>query len=128
MKKVEFLYRQGDVYVYKVDQFPEGPRVQDELTKKGQLALGELSGHHHAIPDLSSVEMFKMPMPEYEGITFLRTNKDTVMRHGLIPGFKGREADQEYHSEILLKGNTNYITTIVEETDWLTKTIRKVID
>lgn len=128
MKKVEFLYRQGDVYVYRVDQFPEGSRVQDELTKKGQLALGELSGHHHSIPDMSAVEMFKMPLPEYEGITFLRANKDAVMRHGLIPGFKGRESDKDYHSEILLKGGTNYITTIVEETDWLTKTIRKVID
>ncbi len=128
MKAIKMVGHQGDVVIFEVDEFPTGERTQDELTTKGQLALGELSGHNHAFDDVSSVELFKMPIPEYEGLTFIRTKKPAKLVHGLIKGFKGREADQDYHSELTLKENTNYITGIVEETDWLTRTVRKVID
>ncbi len=126
--KVELIGAQGDVVIFEVDSFPEGERTQDELTGKGQLALGELSGHNHAFEDMKSVDLFKIKDSKYEGLTFIRTHTDSKLVHGLIKGFKGREADKDYHSELLLKGGKNYITGIVEETDWLTKTIRKVID
>jgi hypothetical protein len=53
--------------------------------------------------------------------------KPTGLEHGLIKGFKGNEADKDYHSMLTLKEG-NYITGIVEETDWLTRTVRRVID
>ncbi len=128
MKSISYVGFQGDVIIFQVDEFPEGERTQDELTQKGQLALGELSGHNHAFEDMTAVDLFKIQTPQYEGLTFIRTKKPAKLVHGLIKGFKGREADQDYHSELILKENTNYITGIVEETDWLTRTVRKVID
>lgn len=127
MKKVEMIGHQGDVVIFKVDEFPEGEQIQDELTKKQQLALGELSGHNHYFDDATAVDLFKMPNPEYEGITFVNVKKETPLIHGLIKGFKGTEADKDYHSEVMLKEG-KYITGIVEETDWLTRTIKRVVD
>lgn len=126
MKVVELLGHQGDVVIFEVDSFPDGNREQDELTKNYQLALGELSGHNHYFDDSSAVDLFKLD--EYAGLTFIETKKPATLVHGLIKGFKGREADKEYHSEITLKEGKKYITGIVEETDWLTKTVRRVVD
>lgn len=127
MKKVEMVGHQGDVVIFKVDEFPEGTRFQDELTKKHQLALGELSGHNHAFAEPEAVDLFKVQGTTYEGLSFFEVKKPTNLVHGLIKGFKGREADRDYHSEITLKEG-KYITGIVEETDWLTRTVRRVVD
>jgi hypothetical protein len=125
MKNVELVGHQGDVVIFKIDEFPEGEKTQDELTKRHQLALGELSGHNHYFDDSSAVDLFKMP--EYEGVTFVDVKKPTSLIHGLIKGFKGTESDKDYHHELRIEPG-KYITGIVEETDWLTKTIRKVVD
>jgi hypothetical protein len=127
MKKIEMIGAQGDVIIFRVDEFPEGKRVQDELTKKHQLALGELSGHNHYFAEPEAVDLFKLEDKQFEGLSFFQVDRPTNLVHGLIKGFKGREADQDYHSEITLKEG-KYITGIVEETDWLTRTVRKVID
>lgn len=128
MKNVGLIGAQGDVVIFEVDAFPEGDRAQDELTKNNQLALGELSGHNHAFDQGAAVDLFKIDKPEYAGITFVETKEDVILTHGLIKGFKGREADKDYHSEVTFKGGKKYITGIVQETDWLTKTIRRVVD
>lgn len=128
MKKVTAVGHQGDVIIFEIDEFPEGERTQDELTKNGQLALGELSGHHHHFKDSSAVDLFKIDAPEYNGLTFINVKEDTILRHGLIEGFVGREADKDYHSEVLFKSGKKYITGIVPETDWMTRTIRRVVD
>ena len=126
MKNVTYVGHQGDVAIFEVEGFPEGEQFQDELTKNGQLALGELSGHNHAFQTPNDVNLFKVK--GFDGLSFFETKKDTVLEHGLIKGFKGREADQDYHNEITLRGGKKYITGIVEETDWLTRTVRKVVD
>jgi len=127
MKIVELAGHQGDVVIFKIDDFPEGIRIQDELTKNHQLALGELSGHNHYFAEPEVVDLFKVNDPQFDGLSFFQVDRPTNLVHGLIKGFKGKEADKDYHSEITLKEG-KYITGIVEETDWLTKTIRKVID
>lgn len=127
MKKVELAGHQGDVVIFKVDKFPEGVRMQDDLTKNHQLALGELSGHNHYFAEPELVDLFKIEGKEFEGLSFFQVDKPTNLVHGLIKGFKGIEPDKDYHSEITLKEG-KYITGIVEETDWLTRTVRKVID
>lgn len=127
MKVVSLEGHQGDVVIFKVDEFPEGARIQDELTANHQLALGELSGHNHYFETPRAVDLFKIDTPKYSGLSFFKVKEDTNLIHGLIKGFKGTEADQDYHSVLTLKQG-NYITGIVEETDWLTRTTRKVID
>ena len=127
MKKVTMVGQQGDVVIFSIDDFPEGTRVQDELTEKHQLALGELSGHNHAFAEPEAVDLFKIDDKKFEGISFFEVKRPTNLEHGLIKGFKGREADKDYHSVVTLKEG-KYITGIVEETDWLTRTVRKVID
>jgi hypothetical protein len=126
MKRVALAGHQGDVVIFEIDTFPEGERLQDELTKNNQLALGELSGHNHYFDDSSAVDLFKLD--KFPGLTFVETKKPATLVHGLIKGFKGREIDKEYHSEITLKEGKKYITGIVVETDWVGKTIRRVVD
>ena len=126
MKTVNLIGHQGDVVIFSVDSFPDGERKQDELTKNNQLALGELSGHNHYFDDSSAVDLFKLD--SHPGLTFIETKKPATLVHGLIKGFKGKENDRDYHSEITLREGKKYITGIVEETDWLTKTIRRVAD
>lgn len=128
MKTVEYIGHQGDVVIFEIDEFPTGERTQDELTKNHQLALGKLSGHNHYFDDPSSAYLFKVDLPEYDGLTFIETIKPARLVHGLIKGYTGKEADKDYHSEITLKEGKKYITGIVPETDWITKTVRKVVD
>lgn len=129
MKKVEYKGHQGDVAIFEVDEFPQGTRIQDELTQRHQLALGELSGHNHYFPEGSeAVDLFKMEGEEFKGLSFFETKKEAELVHGRIIGFKGKEADQDYHNSMFLKPGKKYVTGIIPETDWVTKTIRKVID
>lgn len=128
MKKVTCIGHQGDVCIFEIDEFPNGKRVQDDLTKKHQLALGELSGHNHYFRDPEAVDLFKIQEPKFEGLSFFQTNKPAVLVHGVIKGYTGREADQDYHAETTIKEGKKYVAGIVKETDWLTKTVRRVID
>lgn len=128
MKEVTCVGHQGDVCIFEIDEFPAGERVQDELTKKGQLALGELSGHNHYFEDTAAVDLFKVNDPRFTGLTFIKTEKPVKLIHGLIKGWKGKEADQDYHSEVTFDGDKKYMTGIVEETDWATRTVRRVVD
>lgn len=129
MKEINLVGHQGDVVIFEIDEFPDAPRAQDELTKNHQVALGELSGHNHYFSEGSeAVNLFIVDRPEYEGLKFADVKKDTPLVHGLIRGWQGKEADQDYHSEVTLKEGKRYMFGIVEETDWLTKTIRRVMD
>jgi hypothetical protein len=125
MKKVEFIARQGDVYIFRVDEFPKGEGKQDELTIKKQLALGEISGHAHAFEETAPVELFKIDA--FEELTFIDIKENCKLIHGLLPGYENKTIDNDYHWSIDLKKG-KYISGIVEETDWITGTIRKVID
>lgn len=128
MKSVKCVGHQGDVVIFEIDQFPKGQRVQDALTKNSQLALGELSGHNHYFADSTAIDLFKIDDAKFEGLSFFQTNKPATLIHGLIKGFKGKEADKDYHSEVTLKEGKKFVTGIVQETDWITKTVRRVVD
>ena len=125
MKEIELCYRQGDVYLFRIDAFPKGERHQDSLTKNCQLALGELSHHNHYFEDALAVDLFKSN--GFDGLTFVDVKSDCKLLHGLERGYHGPTTDNDYHSEIIIKTG-QYVTGIVQETDWLTKTIRRVID
>ena len=128
MKNIECIGHHGDVCIFEIDEFPSGTRTQDALTKKHQLALGELSGHNHYFADPTAVDLFKIDSIPFQGLSFFQTNKPAKLVHGLIQGFEGKEADKDYHSEITLGADKKYVAGIVSETDWLIKTVRRVID
>lgn len=120
---MHLIGHQGDVCFYKVDKLPTG-LVQDKQTANAILAYGEASGHAHQFDDMNSVEVFKDPGTN---MIYLNVKSRSSISHGRARDFVGREADHDYHNVIFLDPGL-YATGIVEETDWLTKTIRKVID
>ena len=126
MKSVKFCGHQGDLCIYEVEEFPAGEKIKDKQCVEATLAYGELTGHAHQVDDLTAVDVFKNE--KYPGVIFLHALKDATLRHGRERNFTGAEPDQWYHSEVTLKEGKKYITGIVEETDWIAKTIRRVVD
>jgi hypothetical protein len=128
MKSVKFVGNQGDVCLFSLDDFPKGKRMQDTLTKNGQIALGEISGHNHAFADPTAIDLFKIDDGKFEGLSFFQTNRPAELVHGRIKGFQGKESDSDYHSTAKFDEGKKFMTGIVVETDWITKTVRRVID
>lgn len=128
MKSLELIGHQGDLIVFSVSDIPEGEKIVDKQCADKTLAYGELSGHAHQFANDANVDVFKINNPIYDGLIFVQPKEDVVLRHGRDRNFKGIESDLEYHSEIVLKEGKKYITGIVQETDWLTRTVRRVID
>lgn len=120
---MQLLGHQGDVCFYKVDAIPAGV-IEDKQTTLGILAYGELSGHAHQFDDLESVSVMKDPK---SNLIYIDVKKRVSVSHGRARDFVGKEADHDYHNVIWLDPGL-YATGIVEETDWLTKTIRRVAD
>lgn len=127
LKGMKLLGHQGDVCIFRVDELPTEGLLVDKQGENGILAYGEASGHAHQFDVLERVEVYKSEKPELQGLRLIRV-KDTVkLVHGRARDFVGKEADHDYHNPIELPPG-NYVTGIVQETDWLTRTIRKVID
>ena len=123
---MKLLGFQGDLVVFQVNEFPIGERIEDEQTKSKTLAYGELSGHAHAFADVENVDVFKMK--EYPTLCFVEPLKEVNLEHGRIKGWVGDEVDTWYHKPVVFKPGKKYVTGIVNETDWISKTIRKVMD
>jgi hypothetical protein len=51
------LYRQGDVLFCAIDQIPAGKRAKRE---NGVVAYGEVTGHKHALADLTTAEVLEI--------------------------------------------------------------------
>lgn len=64
------LYRQGDVLFRRIDKAPVGDRA---VRLNGVVALGEATGHTHAISDLEAAEVY-----EIESGVFLEVNDGGV--------------------------------------------------
>lgn len=128
MKKVKYLGHQGDVAIFEVDEFPASERVVDKQTGNAILAYGELSGHAHQFEHIDSVNVFRINDDLYKDVLFIEPKRDAKLVHGKARDFVGIEADNDYHNAVVLKEGKKYITGIVQETDWLTRTIRKVVD
>lgn len=120
---MEFIGHQGDVCFYKIDDLPKD-LIKDKQTENAILAYGEASGHAHQFDNLEDVEVFKS---EKDNLIYLKVNKKTSVSHGRARDFVGKEADHDYHNLIWLDPGL-YSTGIVEETDWLSKTVRRVVD
>lgn len=107
-----------------LNEFPKD-LYQDAQCANAILAYGEASGHAHQFVETDAVEVYKSK--EYADVLFLDVKRRTAIEHGRARDFDGREADHDYHSPVYLDPG-KYVTGIVEETDWLTRTIRRVVD
>lgn len=128
MKKVICLGHQGDICIFEVDSFPKGERVENAQTKNAILAYGELSGHAHQFENVSDVDVFALNEKMFSGLLFVKPKRPATLVHGRARDFEGKEADHDYHKPVILSPEKNYVIGIVQETDWLTKTIRRVVD
>jgi hypothetical protein len=120
---MEYIGHQGDVCFFAVKNLPKG-LVEDKQTKNAILAYGEASGHAHQFDDMGAVECWRDPE---SNLIYLNVLRRTQISHGRARDFVGREADHDYHNPVFLDPGL-YSTGIVEETDWINKTIRRVID
>lgn len=120
---MELIGFQGDCVFFKVDKMPQG-LSQDEQTKNAILAYGEASGHAHQFEDVSAVEVYK---ESGSNVIYINVKRETRVTHGRARDFVGKEVDHDYHSAIVLHPGL-YASGIVEETDWITGHIRKVVD
>lgn len=128
MKQITHEGMQGDVIIYRIDEFPEGERVEDSMTKEGLISHGE-SGHAHCIQERDRVDMFKIEFDKFNGMVFVQTKDEAVtIGHGRAKDFAGVEADVDYHNPIKLEPNSRYMFAIVPETDWVNKVVRQVAD
>lgn len=128
MKNIKILGHQGDVVIFEIDEFPEGARIRDEQTKEVTIAYGEVTGHAHYFEDPTTVDLFKIDKSEFNGLCFFEVSKENQLIHGRARNFGGIEPDQDYHNKVEFKPGQKIMTGIVTETDWVTKTIRKVVD
>lgn len=129
MHKVEHTGHQGDVVFFRIDEFPVGDRKTDDQTKQGILAYGEASGHAHQFVDesLASIELFRVMTEAHKDLLFAEVREPATIEHGRARDFEGEEADHDYHKPVTLTPG-KYLIGIVEETDWINKTIRRVVD
>lgn len=104
------VYQQGDVVMKQIKQLPEGERTQDELCKRKILALGEATGHAHALADADDTAQVVRVM----GSLYLIVAQAAALKH-------------EEHREILIPPGT-YQVDIVRETDHISQVVRRVAD
>lgn len=108
----------------RITNFPSD-LYQDDQCKNAILAYGEASGHAHQFTHPEDAVVYRSK--KYAKVLFLDVKKRTTVEHGRARDFKGKEADHDYHNPVWLDPG-KYVTGIVEETDWISKQIRRVID
>lgn len=101
-------YAQGDVIIKKITKLPSGEKKTDNQCKDKILAFGESTGHKHQIVD-GSCEMFRILNKIY-----INALTECKLKH-------------EEHKPITIPPGVYEVDT-VRETDWVTKTIKKVVD
>jgi hypothetical protein len=110
---------QGDVIFKRIEMLPQGKRLPvPEDLRQGILAYGEVTGHRHQLMDSTAFDAFIILNKVY-----IQVNKEMLLQHGMGKELKGVA---EHQSQVILPGVYQVDGAI--ETDWLTRTIRRVID
>ena len=73
--------QQGDVLLKKVDALPDGAKAIKPTGKGFVLALGEVTGHYHAVAPQQGVECY-----EKDGVTYLKVETSGKLEHLKGPG------------------------------------------
>lgn len=110
---------QGDVIFKRIDKLPQGPRgdVPKDL-KEGILAYGEVTGFRHQLMDSSAFEAHVIL-----GKVYLNVIKEVDLQHG-----QGKALDKtvEHQSQKIMPGIYEIDGQV--ETDWMTRSVRRVAD
>lgn len=101
---------QGDVFLIRVEDRPNGLNTVSRENGKLILAEGEATGHHHAIAD-TEAELWQDPKNE---VLYLEATKEVTLTH------------QEHKPITIAPGN--YKVGIVQEYDYFLEEARKVVD
>lgn len=80
MEKNKNQWRQGDVFVERVDEIPGDATPHKKDGNRWIAAYGEVTGHAHAIADRKGLKMFTRGEGEDETL-YLATPKPTEMTH-----------------------------------------------
>jgi hypothetical protein len=73
---MEAQFRQGDVFMKKINEIPEGVKPYPMEGKRYVLAHGEVTGHAHAIYETTDVEMY-----ERDGVLYMKLDAPTTIKH-----------------------------------------------
>lgn len=99
------IYRQGDVILIKVKDLPkEAELVENKEKHRVALAYGEVTGHAHALYDVTAANQYKTLEKE-----FLEVVKNTELRHEehstiyLEPGIYEKRIAREYVNENMVR-------------------------
>lgn len=112
---------QGDVIFKRIqeNELPSGDRKSPpQDLKEGILAYGEVTGYRHQLIDQTAFDAFIIM-----NRVFLRVTREVKLKHG-----QGRSLDKsvDHQSQVILPGL--YEVDGALETDWLTRTVRRVVD
>jgi hypothetical protein len=101
----EMIVRQGDVLLRRVASIPKTAKAAEKKDHSGNprivLAYGEVTGHAHAIHDLSNVDVFVSD----SGEMYLKVKAEVSLQHeehgaiALPPGNYQRTIQREYSPE-----------------------------
>ena len=103
MKKKNFIVRQGDVLLMRVDKVPEHGKEIPKVNGRVILAYGEVTGHDHSIESPQLCTMHEIS----EALRMLTVGEDTALvhqEHGRIPLAKGTyivKRQREYSPEAI---------------------------
>lgn len=100
-------YRQGDVFMEKIDTLPQDLKQHDKDQGRIILAYGEVTGHAHAVVD-DTTESFV----DTNGALYLQSDEEILVKH-------------EEHAEIKLPAGVYRIT---HQREYSPEEIRNVLD
>lgn len=104
MKTIQ--YRQGDVYLRRVDNIPDGLVLVPRDNGRIVLAYGEVTGHAHAILD-NAATLFAPSDLDEMAARFLRVENEVALEHEehstivLAPGIYEVRRQREYSPSAL---------------------------
>lgn len=100
--------QQGDVLIKRIESLPKGVKKKERDNGHIILAYGEVTGHAHRIMDVDAL------FYEKDGKLYLKNEKPVTLTH------------EEHHQQVIEPG----IWEIgqIQEKDWLSGMVRKVID
>jgi hypothetical protein len=107
MNKNNLQFRQGDVFIEKIEALPSGLKKHKKDNGRIILAYGEVTGHAHAIVDDVTASFI-----DSDGNLYLESKEDILVKH-------------EEHAEIKLPAGVYRIT---HQREYSPEEIRNVLD
>lgn len=102
-KRKNTMFRQGDVWIERVKEFPAGLNKQTPIGGRVILAYGEVTGHHHSV-DADAADWWKVDGDTDQFITVKLATELLHQEHSPIPLAPGNyrvRRQREYSPEAI---------------------------